>query len=68
MGENEAALRLDQPTLQKRDRFWKRIIERIEQREVIPVVGQELLWFDDAKRLAGGYSLYDCWRTNLPAH
>jgi hypothetical protein len=59
MGENEAALRLDQPTLQKRDRFWKRIIERIEQREVIPVVGQELLWFDDAKRLAGGYSLYD---------
>lgn len=59
MAENEATPEMDELTCQKRDRFWKRIIERIEQRDVFPIVGQELLWLEDVGRPTGGYSLYD---------
>jgi SIR2-like protein/TIR domain-containing protein len=44
---------------QRRDKFWKRIIEFISHRELVPIVGQELLWYPDANLPNCGISMYD---------
>jgi hypothetical protein len=40
------------------ERFWSKIMDRIQDREVIPIVGEELLWYPETEGRPSGF-LYD---------